>query len=77
MSRVALERLKIQTARCGDKWHWVEEADQARIRCMTCGAAGIDRAAEVCHHAGNPHPFFYYCLAHGIDRGYTRSEEGS
>jgi len=71
MSRLALDHLKSEQAKPGDRWHYVEPKDQDRIPCDACNRAGLFRPATVCHHAGNPHPFFYYCLAHGIDRGFS------
>lgn len=59
-----------------NRWHRVTKKDQKRIVCMTCEGEGTPRPAEVCEHAewdtGNTKgiSFWYYCLAHGIERGY-------
>ena len=54
------------------QWHEVRPEDRDRIECERCPGR-----AEVCEHAGNPHPFFYYCLACArnvvTDRAYSRT----
>jgi hypothetical protein len=60
-----------------NRWHWVTKKDQKRIACGTCERAGLPRPAEVCEHAewntGNTAgiSFWYYCLAHGTERGFN------
>lgn len=60
------------------QWHRVTTRDRKRIRCLACDRAGLSRPAEVCQHAawntGNTLglSFFYYCLTHGVERGFSR-----
>ncbi len=56
------------------KWHTVEPRDRARIRCeANCGggAENCGLPTMACHHAGKPHPFFYYCEVHARNHGWT------
>ena len=67
-----------------NRWHRVTKRDQKRISCSVCeivlaGTRVTPHPAEVCEHTewntGNTTgvSFWYYCLPHGIERGFHQS----
>lgn len=61
-----------------NKWHKVTKKDQKRV---FCESAECGKRAKVCEHAewntGNTSgiSFWYYCMAHGKQHGFTGKRE--